>query len=76
MSMKISIHFETLFAMTIAGYTYCVKLIYNNFINNLIYTHLMKLLGLFSPPSHASMTFIFNSVDGKHSLFSSEEPHK
>ena len=36
----------------------------------------MKLLGLFSPPSHASMTFMFDSVGGKPSLLSVGEPRK
>ena len=36
----------------------------------------MKLLGLFSPPSHASMTFMFDSVGGKPSLLGLAKPRK
>ena len=36
----------------------------------------MKLLGLFSSPSHASMTFMFDSVGGKPSLLGFAEPRK
>ena len=46
-----------------------VKIQLNKYHTKVILTtKKMKLLGLFSPPSHASMTFIFDSVGGKPNL--------
>ena len=52
-----------------------VKIQLNKYHTKVILTtKKMKLLGLFSLPSHASMTFIFDFVGGKHILLGSAKP--